>query len=120
MAGTAQTHKTPQRGIVKSANQAVTTSRLGLFFRAHGDRPRELPARWRTIPWKTEYSSVLSDAPAKAPRLNRAGPGYKVIRLRRLSHTRQALQSSYPRPKSLDLPKRVVAVLPRWKLASSL
>jgi hypothetical protein len=36
------------------ANQAVITSRLGLFFRAHGDRPRELPARWRTIPWKTE------------------------------------------------------------------
>src|SRR6202022_1200171 len=65
-------------------------------------------------------SSVLSDVPAKATRLNRAGPGYKVIRLRRLSHTRQALQSSYPRPKSLDLPKRVVAVLPRWKLAGGL
>src|SRR5258708_2645677 len=63
-------------------------------------------------------SSVLSDIPAKATRVNRAGPGYKVIRLRRLSHTRQALQSSYPRPKSLDLLKRVVAVLPRWKLAS--
>src|ERR1700675_646122 len=63
-------------------------------------------------------SSVLSDIPAKATRLNRAGPGYKVIRLRRLSHTRQALQSSYPRPKSLDLLKRVVAVLPRWELAS--
>src|SRR6267378_5318347 len=62
-------------------------------------------------------SSVLSDVPAKATRVNRAGPGYKVIRLRRLSHTRQ-LQSSYPRPKSLDLLKRVVAVLPRWKLAS--
>ena len=60
-------------------------------------------------------SSVLSDVPAKATRVNRAGPGYKVIRLRRLSHTRQ-LQSSYPRPKSLDLLKRVVAVLPRWKL----
>src|SRR6266851_5511764 len=27
---------------------------LDYFFRAHGDRPRELPARWRTIPWKTE------------------------------------------------------------------
>ena len=54
-------------------------------------------------------SSVLSDVPAKATRVNRAGPGYKVIRLRRLSHTRQ-LQSSYPRPKSLDLLKRVVAV----------
>ena len=62
-------------------------------------------------------SSVLSDVPAKATRVNRAGPGYKVIRLRRLSHTRQ-LQSSYPRPKSLDLLKRVVAVLSRWKLAS--
>jgi hypothetical protein len=36
--------------IENSANQAVTTSRLGLTFRAHGDRPRELPARWRTIP----------------------------------------------------------------------
>jgi hypothetical protein len=58
--------------------------------------------------------------PAKATRLNRAGPGYKVIRLRRLSHTRQALQRGYPRPKSLDLLKRVVAVLPRWKLAGSL
>src|ERR1700730_3912299 len=57
-------------------------------------------------------SSVLPDTPAKATRVNRAGPGYKVIRLRRLSHTRQALQSSYPRPKSLDLLKRVVAVLP--------
>src|SRR5258706_14747946 len=32
-------------------------------------------------------SSVLSDVPAKATRLNRAGPGYKVIRLRGLSHT---------------------------------
>jgi hypothetical protein len=32
----------------------ATTSRLGLIFRVHGDRPRELPARWRTIPWKTE------------------------------------------------------------------
>src|SRR6267378_7372998 len=34
-------------------------------------------------------SSVLSDVPAKATRVNRAGPGHKVIRLRRLSHTRQ-------------------------------
>ena len=34
-------------------------------------------------------SSVLSDVPAKATRVNRARPGYKVIRLRRLSHTRQ-------------------------------
>src|SRR6266705_1907703 len=33
--------------------------------------------------------SVLSDVPAKATRVNRSGPGYKVIRLRRLSHTRQ-------------------------------
>src|SRR5882724_4903606 len=33
--------------------------------------------------------SVLSDVPAKATRVNRAGPGYKVIRLRRLSHARQ-------------------------------
>src|ERR1700738_3634144 len=64
-------------------------------------------------------SSVLSDVPAKATLVNRAGPGYKVIRLRRLSHTRQ-LQISYPRPKSLDILKRVVAVLPRWKLASGL
>jgi hypothetical protein len=32
---------------------------------------------------------VLSDVPAKATCVNRAGPGYKVIRLRRLSHTRQ-------------------------------
>src|SRR6266550_2188842 len=32
-------------------------------------------------------SSVLSDVPAKATRVNRAGPGYKIIRLRRLSHT---------------------------------
>src|SRR5260370_14527766 len=31
--------------------------------------------------------SVLSDVPAKAPRVNRAGQGYKVIRLRGLSHT---------------------------------
>src|SRR5258706_12572868 len=62
-------------------------------------------------------SSVLSDIPAKATRVNRAGPGYKVIRLRRLSHTRQALQSSYPRPKSLDLLKRVVAVLPPEKVS---
>jgi len=60
--------------------------------------------------------SVLSEVPSKATRVNRAGPGYKVIRLRRLSHTRQALQSSYPRPKSLDLPKRVVAALPRWRM----
>src|SRR6266702_6199266 len=29
--------------------------------------------------------SVLSDVPAKATRVNRAGPGYKVIRLQRLS-----------------------------------
>jgi len=34
-------------------------------------------------------SSVLSDVPAKATRVNRAGPGYKLIRLRGLSHTRQ-------------------------------
>src|SRR5882672_11270723 len=33
--------------------------------------------------------SILSDVPAKATRVNRAGPGYKVIRLRRLSHARQ-------------------------------
>jgi hypothetical protein len=33
-------------------------------------------------------SSVLSDVPAEATRVNRAGPGYKVIRLRRLSHIR--------------------------------
>jgi hypothetical protein len=66
-------------------------------------------------------SSVLSDVPAKATRVNRAGPGYKVIRLRRLSRPQiEALQSSYPRPKSLDLVKRVVVVLPRWKLASGL
>ena len=66
-------------------------------------------------------SSVLSDIPAKATRVNRAGPGYKVIRLRRLSRPQiEALQSSYPRPKSLDLMKRVVVVLPRWKLASGL
>src|SRR5258708_14516045 len=64
-------------------------------------------------------SSVLSDVPAKATRLNRAGPGYKVIRLRRLSDTRQALQRGYPRPKSLDLLKRVVAVPPPWKLWGS-
>src|SRR5258705_10221247 len=58
-------------------------------------------------------SSVLSDVPAKATRLNRAGPGYKVIRLRRLCRPQiEALQSSYPRPKSPDLLKRVVAVLP--------
>ena len=56
-------------------------------------------------------SSVLSDVPTKATRVNRAGPGYKVIRLRRLSHTRQ-LQSSYPRPKSRDFLKHVVAVVP--------
>jgi len=40
--------------IENSANQAVTTSRLGLIFRAHGDRPRQLPAPWRTILRKTE------------------------------------------------------------------
>ena len=34
-------------------------------------------------------SSVLSDVPAKATRVNRAGPSCKFIRLRRLSHTRQ-------------------------------
>src|ERR1700674_1854310 len=32
-------------------------------------------------------SSVLSDVPAEATRVDRAGPGYKVIRLRGLSHT---------------------------------
>src|SRR5260370_12648820 len=64
--------------------------------------------------------SVLSDVPAKATRVKRAGPGYKIIRLGRLSHTRQALQSSYPRPKSLDLLKRVVAVLPPWELGGRL
>jgi hypothetical protein len=53
-------------------------------------------------------SSVRSDVPAKVTRVNRAGPGYKVIRLRRLSRPQiEALQSSYPRPKSLDLLKRV-------------
>src|ERR1700737_4233310 len=26
----------------------------GSIFRAHGDRPRQLPARWRTNPYKTE------------------------------------------------------------------
>ena len=31
-----------------------------------------------------------------------------------------ALQTHYPRTKSRDLLKRVVAVLPRWKLASGL
>src|ERR1700731_2370001 len=118
--GLGKTVATPGGELVieNSANKAVTTSRLGLIFRARGDRPRELPARWRTIPGRLNRSSVLSDIPAKATRVNRAGPGYKVIRLRRLSHTRQALQSSYPRLKSLDLLKRVVAVLPRWKLAS--
>ena len=34
-------------------------------------------------------SSALSDVPAKATRVNRAGPSYKLIRLRGLSHTRQ-------------------------------
>ena len=64
-------------------------------------------------------SSVLSDVPAKATRVNRAVPGYKVIRLRRLSHWPsvcrpqiEALQSSYPRPKSRDFLKHVVAVVP--------
>ena len=58
-------------------------------------------------------SSVLSDVPAKAPSVNRAGPGYKVIRLRRLSRPQiEALQSSYPRPKSRDFLKHVVAVVP--------
>ena len=50
-------HVSPRWGIASLKIQQirpVTTSRLGLFFRAHGDRPRELPARWRTIPWKTE------------------------------------------------------------------
>jgi hypothetical protein len=28
----------------------ATTSKLELIFRVHSDRPRELPARWRTIP----------------------------------------------------------------------
>ena len=86
----------------------MATVRVGFLLggeRYHG-RPNRFP--------------VLSDVPAKATRVNRAGPGYKVIRLRRLSHTRQALQSSYPRPKSPDLLKRVVAVLPRWKLASGI
>jgi len=41
------------------------------------------------FPGRLNRSSVLSDVPAKATRVNRAGPGYKVIRLRRLSHTRQ-------------------------------
>jgi hypothetical protein len=31
-------------------------------------------------------SSVLSDVPPEATRVDRAGPGYKVIRLRGLSH----------------------------------
>src|SRR5258707_13717739 len=66
-------------------------------------------------------SSVLSDVPAKAPRVNRAGPGYKVIRLRRLSRPQiEALQSSDPHTKSPDLPKRVVAVLPPWKFSDGL
>src|SRR5258706_11289640 len=65
--------------------------------------------------------SVLSDVPAKALRVNGAGPGYKVIRLRRLSRPQiEALQSSYPRPKSLDLVKRVVAVLPRREVSRGL
>src|ERR1700738_1264909 len=33
--------------------------------------------------------SVLSDVPAEATRVNRAGPDHKVIRLRGLSHARQ-------------------------------
>jgi hypothetical protein len=33
--------------------------------------------------------SVLSDVPAEATGVNRAGPGHKIIRLRRLSHARQ-------------------------------
>src|SRR5258708_15705928 len=66
-------------------------------------------------------SSVLSDVPAKATRVNRAGPAYKVIRLRRLSRPQiEALQSSYPRPKSPDLLKRVVAVLPPREPAGGL
>ena len=45
----------PNRPVPKIEQiHAVTTSSLGLIFQAHGDRPRELPARWRKIPWKTE------------------------------------------------------------------
>jgi hypothetical protein len=66
-------------------------------------------------------SSVLSDVPAKASRVNRAGPGYKVIRLRRLNHTRQyvplRLQGGDPRTELPDLLKNVVAHRPRGELA---
>ena len=33
--------------------------------------------------------SVLSDVPTEATSVNRAGPGHKIIRSRRLSHARQ-------------------------------
>src|ERR1700737_4942840 len=62
-------------------------------------------------------SSVLSDVPAKATGVNRAGSGYKVIRLRGLSHTRQyvllRLQGGDPRTELPDLLKIVVAPRPR-------
>src|SRR5258707_12573679 len=40
-------------------------------------------------------SSVLSDVPAEATRVDRTGPGYKVIRLRGLSHTDNARTRQY-------------------------
>src|SRR6267142_477419 len=83
--------------------------------------------------------SVLSDVPAKATRVNRAGPGYKVIRLRGLSHTDNArtrqdfhvgTDESQSFPLCLqggdapaELPnflKNVVAYRPRRELAGSL
>src|SRR5258705_5616673 len=40
-------------------------------------------------------SSVLSDVPAEATCVDRTGPGYKVIRLRGLSHTDNARTRQY-------------------------
>src|ERR1700726_159365 len=87
MAGTAQTHKTPQWGIVKSANQAQSQPRdLDYFFELMATVRVSFLLGGERFHGRLNRSSVLSDVPAKATRLNRAGPGYKVIRLRRLSH----------------------------------
>src|SRR5712664_3626819 len=84
-------------------------------------------------------SSVLSDVPAEATRVDRTGPGYKVIRLRGLSHTDNARTRQYfhvGTDESRSFPlclqggdahaefpnflKNVVAYRPRRELAGSL
>src|SRR5258707_13810357 len=82
--------------------------------------------------------SVLSDVPAEATRVDRTGPGYQVIRLRRLSHTdnmartRQyfhvgiderlplSLQGGDAHAEFPNFLKNVVAYRPRREFAASL